>query len=54
MTTHTCILGWRIPWKEEPDATVHGVAEMDITDQLMLSLPNYFQLYLNSWLLFLL
>ena len=24
-TTHSSILGWRIPWTEEPDGGVHGV-----------------------------
>ena len=30
MATHSSILAWRIPWKEEPGglgATVHGVAK---------------------------
>ena len=27
MATHSGILVWRIPWTEEPGATVHGVAE---------------------------
>ena len=29
MATHSSILAWRIPWKEEPggQATVHGVAK---------------------------
>ena len=28
MATHSSILGWRIPWTEEPGgATVHGVAQ---------------------------
>ena len=28
MATHSSILGWRIPWTEEPGgATVHGVAK---------------------------
>ena len=25
MATHSSILAWRIPWTEEPGATVHGV-----------------------------
>ena len=34
-TTHSCILAWRIPmdrgaWR----ATVHGIAESDMTEQL--------------------
>ena len=35
MATHSSILAWRIPWKEEPaawTATVHGVAELDTTE----------------------
>ena len=32
MTTHSNILGWEIPWTEEPggawQATVHGVAKV--------------------------
>ena len=33
MTTHACILAWRIPWTEEPGElhTVHGVAKSDTT-----------------------
>ena len=32
MTTHSSILAWRIPWTGEPGgATVHGVAESDVT-----------------------
>ena len=28
MTTHSCILDWRIPWTEDPgQATVHGVTK---------------------------
>ena len=27
MATHSSILAWRIPWTEEPGATVHGVAQ---------------------------
>jgi len=27
MATHSSILAWRIPWTEEPGATVHGVTE---------------------------
>ena len=31
--THSSILAWRIPW-----TTVYGVAELDMTEQLSLSL----------------
>ena len=31
MATHSSILDWRIPWTE---ATVHGIAESDTTEQL--------------------
>ena len=34
MAIHSSILAWRIPWTE---ATVHKVAESDLTDQLTLS-----------------
>ena len=27
MTTHASILAWKIPWTEEPQATVHGVTK---------------------------
>ena len=27
MATHSSILAWRIPWTEEPGATVHGVTQ---------------------------
>ena len=26
--THSSILAWKIPWTEEPDGTVHGVAKV--------------------------
>ena len=32
--THPSILAWRIPWAEEPDGLVHGIAELDMTEQL--------------------
>ena len=36
MTTHSSILAYRIPWIEDPrQATVHGVTESDMTEQLM-------------------
>ena len=38
MATHSSILAWRIPWTE---ATVHGVAESDMTEQLTLSHFDY-------------
>jgi len=38
MATHFSILAWRIPWPEEPGATVHAVAESDTTEQLTLLL----------------
>ena len=31
MATQSSILAWRIPWTE---ATVHGIAELDTTEQL--------------------
>ena len=32
MATYSSILGWRIPWTEEPGGlTVHGVSESDKT-----------------------
>ena len=35
--THSGILTWRIPWIEEPGgATVHGIAELDMTERLIL------------------
>ena len=32
MATHSSILAWRIPWTEEPGATVHGVTEADTAE----------------------
>ena len=32
--THSSILGWRIPWTEEPGVLVHGVTK---TEQLTLT-----------------
>ena len=33
LATHSSILAWTIPWTEEP--TVHGVEELDLTEQLI-------------------
>ena len=39
MATYSSILAWRVPWTEEPwQATVHGVAESDMTERLHFSL----------------
>ena len=39
METPSSTLSWKIPWTEEPGkATVHGVTESDVTEQLTLSL----------------
>ena len=27
MSTHSSILAWRIPWKNEPGSIIHGVAK---------------------------
>ena len=35
MATHFSIFAWRIPW------TVHGVAELDMTERLSLSLSLF-------------
>ena len=32
--THSSVLAWRIPRTEDWWATVHGVAELDVTEQL--------------------
>ena len=32
MATHSSILAWEIPWTEEPQATVHGIAELGTTE----------------------
>ena len=37
MVTHSSILAWRIPWREEPDSP-WGLKESDTTEQLTLSL----------------
>ena len=36
MATHSSILAWRIPWTKEAGwlATVHGVSELDMIEQL--------------------
>ena len=39
MTTHSSILAWRIPWKEEPGGLQYrGCNELDMTERLTLSL----------------
>ena len=42
MTTHSSILAWRIPWTE---ATVHGIAESDMTERLTLSLHGQYSVF---------
>ena len=32
MAAHSSILAWRIPWTEEPGATVNGVTESITTE----------------------
>ena len=35
MATHSSVLAWRIPWREEPKwSAVHGVKESDTTEEL--------------------
>ena len=34
VATHSSILAWGIPWTDEPQATVHGITELDTTEQL--------------------
>ena len=35
MVTHSSVLAWEIPWTENLEATIHGVAkELDTTQQL--------------------
>ena len=44
MATHSSILAWEIPWTEEPgSATVHGVTESDMTEQLRTHTPWHWQ-----------
>ena len=38
MATHSSILAWRTPWKEEPVA--QGCKESDTTERLTLPLPE--------------
>ena len=33
MATHSSTLAWKIPWTEEPGATVHGVINDLLTKQ---------------------
>ena len=33
MSTHSSILAWKIPWTRVGQATVHGVAKSDMTEQ---------------------
>ena len=42
MATHSSILAWTIPWTEEPgrQATVHGLAESDMTERLHLPMQR--------------
>ena len=32
MATHSGILAWRIPWTEQPEATIHRVTELNLTE----------------------
>ena len=41
MAIHSSILAWRIPWMEEPGATVRGGRkDPDMTERLTLSLSH--------------
>ena len=37
MATYSSILAWRIPWTEEPDYSLWGHKESDMTEQLTLT-----------------
>ena len=43
MAIHSSILAWRIPWTE---ATVHEVAESDLTEQLTLSFSGVGEIWI--------
>ena len=49
MATLSSILAWRIPWTKEPGGRV---AELDMTEQLMLSLSSTFHSHFLSFLSF--
>ena len=34
MATQSILLAWEIPWAEEPGRPVHGVAELDMTEEI--------------------
>ena len=42
MATHSSILAWKIPWTEKPGwlHTVHGVAELDMTEHKDMNEPS--------------
>ena len=42
MATYSSILAWRIPWTEEPDRLVHGVAksQTQLGDFHYVDMPN--------------
>ena len=46
MATHINILGWKIPWTEEPGGlhTVHGVTQSDTTEHACRGQPISFLL----------
>ena len=39
MATHSSILGWKIPWTEEPGGLYSIVSQSDTTDQLSMRAP---------------
>ena len=41
MATHSSVLAWIIPWMEEPDRLQWGCKELDMTEQLYLSIYQY-------------
>ena len=42
MATHSSIRAWKIPWTEKPGGLqVHGVKELDMTEQLTLSFHEF-------------
>ena len=47
MAIHPSVLAWKIQWIEEPGRlhTVHGVAQLDTTEQLSTQHPNFLMLF---------
>ena len=49
MATHSSILAWKIPWTEEPGATVRGIAKSQTRLSAHINNNKCILLYINKY-----